>query len=282
MIQNDSVPAAYGGLLLGMSGKPVSALQARLLQSGFPPGVADGIFGPATEAAVLGFQRSNGLLADGVVGPRTAAALQLAGQPPDAMPPVTTGIASRMFPNTPVAPIARNLPLVLSSLQALSLTSAPVVLAALATIRAETEGFEPIDEGVSRFNTSPGGAEFDLYDYRRDLGNQGPPDGAAFKGRGFVQLTGRANYRRFAIKLGLPELVASPEQANAPDIAARLLAQFILDVEMPLKRALLEGRLATARELINGGTNGLGRFADAYQTGARLLGLPARRTDIAA
>jgi putative chitinase len=72
-----------------------------------------------------------------------------------------------------------------------------VVLGALGTIRAEIDGFVPISEGISRYNTSPNGADFDLYDKRKDVGNQGPGDGAKFKGRGFVQLTSRPNYSHF-------------------------------------------------------------------------------------
>ena len=53
---------------------------------------------------------------------------------------------------------------------------------AIATIRAETAGFEPISEFKSRFNTSPQGHPFDLYDSRKDLGNCGAPDGTNFKG----------------------------------------------------------------------------------------------------
>ncbi|HEX8001097.1 MAG TPA: glycoside hydrolase family protein [Mycobacteriales bacterium] len=53
----------------GARGDDVKALQQRLHIG------ADGVFGPATKAAVVSFQRSKGLTADGVVGPRTAAAL---------------------------------------------------------------------------------------------------------------------------------------------------------------------------------------------------------------
>jgi peptidoglycan L-alanyl-D-glutamate endopeptidase CwlK len=271
-------------LCVGVSGDQVVQLQARLSEAGFPPGPADGHFGPATEAAVLAFQRSSGLLADGLVGFRTATALKLSPGTvaPPAMPAIGVDIVARMFPLTPLPPIRRNLPLVLNALNAASLTTPAIVLAALATIRAEAEGFEPIDEHISRYNTSPGGHPFDLYDRRHDLGNEGPPDGARFRGRGFVQLTGRTNYTKFGEKIGLPGLQATPDQANDPAVAAYLLAAFLGAEELAIKRALMEGRLATARSLVNGGTNGLSRFTDAYLTGATALGLPAQATDPAA
>src|SRR5450432_167761 len=68
----------------GSSGPEVTALQQALLAHGFDPGIADGAFGGGTEAAVIAFQNSEGMLADGVAGPRTLAALQLADS--DALP----------------------------------------------------------------------------------------------------------------------------------------------------------------------------------------------------
>ena len=61
----------------GSSGSEVAKLQAQLQEVGFNPGRIDGSFGPATEAAVLAFQKSVGLLADGIAGPRTLGALGL-------------------------------------------------------------------------------------------------------------------------------------------------------------------------------------------------------------
>jgi peptidoglycan hydrolase-like protein with peptidoglycan-binding domain len=53
----------------------VKAIQRGLGQAGFNPGPVDGVFGPQTQAAVLGFQATRGLIPDGEVGPRTAKAL---------------------------------------------------------------------------------------------------------------------------------------------------------------------------------------------------------------
>lgn len=129
----------------------------------------------------------------------------------------------------------------------------------------------PTNEFLSRFNTSPGGHPFDLYDNRKDLGNRGPPDGASFKGRGYVQLTGRSNYTTFGPRVGVNNLVQQPDQANDPAVAARILAAFIASKQAAIATALASDDLATARRLVNGGANGLDRFISAYRIGANLL-----------
>jgi putative chitinase len=258
----------------GMSGNDVIELQTRLRARGFPPGAADGNFGPGTEAAVIAFQKSEGLVPDGAVGTLTAQTLGFASSTLPAaapMPSITVNIVSKMFPTTPLDHINNNLPHVLTALVASGLTATGLVLTALATIRAETEGFAPISEFPSRFNTSPSGHPFDLYDNRRDLGNQGPPDGADFKGRGYVQLTGRSNYTKFGPIIGVDDLISNPDQANDPDIAAKLLAAFIASKQTAIRTALAGNDLAAARRLVNGGSNGLDRFSAAYQIGASLL-----------
>jgi peptidoglycan L-alanyl-D-glutamate endopeptidase CwlK len=185
-------------------------------------------------------------------------------------PAVTPDQIQPMFPATPPANIAANLPHVLAALTGTGLIDTAMLLMALATIRAETESFRPIAEAVSRFNTSPGGHPFDLYDRRTDLGNQGPPDGASFRGRGFVQLTGRTNYTRYASELSL-DLVNNPALACEPAIAARLLAHFLAARQTAIRHALSEDDLATARRLVNGGTHGLDRFTAAYRTGQAIF-----------
>lgn len=262
----------------GSTGDQVIELQARLKELGFDPGVVDGDFGPKTTSAVHDFQQSEGLDADGVAGPQTLAALHLVLSPPDtahgpsATARVTPELVSRMFPSTPVANIRANLPFVLAALDEDGLGDKAMLLMALATIRAETASFRPINEGISRFNTSAGGHPFDLYDNRADLGNRGRPDGASFRGRGFVQLTGRSNYTRFSAEIGLDhQLVTNPELANEPRVAARLLARFLKNKEAGIRRALANDDLRTARRLVNGGSHGLQGFTSAFRTGEAII-----------
>jgi peptidoglycan L-alanyl-D-glutamate endopeptidase CwlK len=152
----------------------------------------------------------------------------------------------------------------LHALERRSLVFEEMIRMAIATVYVETGGFAPISEMESKFNTAPGAHPFNLYDDRRDLGNLGAPDGETFKGRGFVQLTGRANYEKHGKRLGI-ELVADPERANDPDVAARVLAEYLKAREAEIRAALAAGDLARARKLVNGGSHGLERFARSFQ-----------------
>lgn len=67
--------ADAASLKQGSTGAQVKTLQTKLINWGYLSGKADGIFGPKTKAAVIYFQRRNGLVADGIVGAKTAAAL---------------------------------------------------------------------------------------------------------------------------------------------------------------------------------------------------------------
>lgn len=62
----------------------------------------------------------------------------------------------------------------------------------------------------------------------RRLGNTRPGDGVKFAGRGYVQLTGRANYAKAAARLGEP-LLYNPDLAMHPNIAARIMREGMLE-----------------------------------------------------
>jgi len=57
------------------------------------------------------------------------------------------------------------------------------------------------------------------------LGNKQVGDGAKYHGRGYIQLTGRDNYKRAGLALGLP-LEEQPELVERPDIAAQVAVWF--------------------------------------------------------
>lgn len=59
----------------GSRGDSVKTVQQKLIRWGYLNGSADGIFGAKTKAAVIAFQKKNGLTADGIIGTRTAQAL---------------------------------------------------------------------------------------------------------------------------------------------------------------------------------------------------------------
>lgn len=72
-----------------------------------------------------------------------------------------------------------------------------------------------------------GSLDFRKYDPKhapkkaKALGNKFAGDGAKFKGRGYIQLTGRYNYKRAGEALGLP-LEKHPELVEKPEVAAKV------------------------------------------------------------
>jgi hypothetical protein len=97
----------------------------------------------------------------------------------------------------------------------------------LATFKWETaHTMRPIDEyGTAAYFNSRYGPQTKV---GKMLGNTQPGDGARFHGRGFVQLTGRANYTN-AKKLTKVDLLADPDSAKNPDLAYLIAVQGMKD-----------------------------------------------------
>ncbi len=253
----------------------VRRVQQALAEAGFNPGKVDGDFGTHTDSAVRNFQASEKLLVDGIVGPRTLAKLGLTKEPKQPSlaslkRTYTTTRVAKLFPASSKAGIKKHLGNVLKALHDEGLSDDLMVLMALATIRAETTAFVPIPEGKSKYNSSPRGHAFDRYDKRKDLGNKGEPDGERYRGRGFVQLTGRANYRSIGKRIGLgSDLEKNPDLGCDSKVAAQILASFLSSKERQIKEALLDDDLKAARRLVNGGSHGLTSFSTTFKKGVK-------------
>lgn len=114
----------------------------------------------------------------------------------------------------------------------------------MAQIAHESDGFRTTEEYAS-------GA---AYEGRKDLGNVRKGDGTRFKGRGLIQLTGRANYRLYGQRLGV-DLEARPERAAAPDFSLVVACEYWKDKGL---NALADrDDIVGITRRINGGTNGL-------------------------
>ncbi len=256
-------------LVKGSRGPAVRSLRRALVRelradaADFPQLANGDEFDNDVEAAVRRWQSGIGVVADGVVGARCQVLLELMTETTLKLNLGTNEVRA-LFPATKPANISRYLPYVQAALGAEGLTDPPMVLAALGTIRAESEGFLPITEFPSQFNTDTGKPLFNRYEGATRLGNTQPGDGARYCGRGFVQLTGRDNYQRHGTAIGV-NLIAAPELANAPEIAAALLAHFLADCAKRMRAALAKKDYRAARKLVNGGSHGLDRFSDVFK-----------------
>ncbi|HEY0048051.1 MAG TPA: hypothetical protein VGB68_02115 [Pyrinomonadaceae bacterium] len=90
---------------------------------------------------------------------------------------------------------------------------------------------------------------FKKYDGRKDLGNTEPGDGLRFKGRGFVQITGRLNYTKFSKILGI-DLVDNPKLALDLENCVKILFYGMTNGTFT-GRKLSDYFSATAEEWVN-------------------------------
>ena len=97
------------------------------------------------------------------------------------------------------------------------------------------------------------------YEVRGDLGNNQPGDGFRFRGRGWIQLTGRDNYRKAYQRLSamspdVPNFEADPDIVATSRWAAMTAAEFWFNAGC--NKLADEGRFEQVTRVINGGLNG--------------------------
>lgn len=92
------------------------------------------------------------------------------------------------------------------------------------------------------------------YEGRANLGNTEPGDGVRYKGRGPIQITGRANYRRYGRKIGI-DIERNPVIAAIPSIGLHLALEYWKT--NGLNTLADADNVNGITKLINGGFNGL-------------------------
>jgi len=221
-------------LKLGSTGEDVNKLQIRL---GIEP---VGKFGPKTDSAVKGFQSAHGLTPDGIVGDATwnklfppAPSLEA---PVIVAPPVITPVQTgfkldNLKGHIPQAVIDQ----IPDTASKFGITNTLRLAHFLAQCGHESGGFKAVRENLNysakgllgifrkyftnvnlaqQYERKPEKIANRVYASRMGNGNEASGDGFAFRGRGYIQLTGKDNYSLFDATvpeniLADPELVAT-------------------------------------------------------------------------
>lgn len=216
----------------GSTGQEVKSLQMRLKELGFDPKGVDGNFGPGTETSVIAFQQSKGLTADGIAGLATMAALQPGDSVADAgsSEPAdnnTTGLnlagLTGQLPASVIAQIPEtalkfgittNLRLAhflaqcaLESVE-FKATVENLNYSASRLLQVFPKYFKGIDPAP--YAKNPVKIANRVYASRMGNGNEASAEGYKFRGRGYIQLTGKTNYTSFTKFIG-EDCVANPD-----------------------------------------------------------------------
>jgi len=211
-------------LKVGSKGEDVKKLQAKLGLG------ADGVFGSGTEAAVKKWQSSNGLTADGIVGEGTWAKMfgtkQLITEP--STPIVNAGPLKleNLKGHIPDAVIAQ----IPDAAKKFNITNPLRLAHFLAQCGHESAGFKAIQENLNYsadglkkifpkyfpgnlaegYAKNPEKIASKVYGSRMGNGDETTKEGFKFRGRGYIQLTGKDNYTKFAKFIG-EDTVANPD-----------------------------------------------------------------------
>ena len=208
----------------GSKGNEVKALQEKL-------GIAaDGDFGPGTEAKLKAWQASNGLTADGVAGPATLAKLGIVeSAAPAAAPtaiPASAFKLDKLKGHVPDAVIAQ----IPDTAAKFGITNVLRLAHFLSQCGHESGGFKAVNENLNysadglkkifpkyfpgniseSYARNPEKIASKVYGGRMGNGDEASKEGWKFRGRGYIQLTGKANYTAFD-KLVEEDIIANPD-----------------------------------------------------------------------
>ena len=234
----------------GSKGEDVKQLQTLLGLS------ADGSFGPMTETKVKEWQSKNGLAADGIVGDGTwgkmFGATATSTSAPVVIPPSAFKLAA-LKGHIPDAVIAQ----IPDTAAKFNITNPLRLAHFLAQCGHESGGFKSISENL---NYSVDGLKriFGKY-FPGDLANEDESTGEGYKyrGRGYIQLTGKSNYTGFAKFIG-EDTVANPDLVASKYPLAS--AAFFFDSNKLWSicdKGADEATVTAVTKRVNGGTIGL-------------------------
>jgi predicted chitinase len=124
------------------------------------------------------------------------------------------------------------------------------------------------ESGGLRFTTEL--ASGDAYEGRKDLGNTQSGDGPRYKGRGWIQLTGRHNYRQAGKAIGV-DLESFPTLAASDNYMGLIAGWFWSSRNLNLWAD--RGDFLTITRRINGGLNGLSDRIQYWDRAKKVLGV---------
>lgn len=120
---------------------------------------------------------------------------------------------------SPIANTKKFWPLIIEELKRTNTNKTAFQVALLATIGVEAGLFKPVREFGPK-------SYFEKYEFRKDLGKLKKGDGYRYRGGGFIQLTGRGNYRACGRDIGV-DLENHPDRIIEDDISIRVLIWYL-------------------------------------------------------